>query len=164
MTSLDRSLLSGALAGAAGTTALNAVTYLDMAVRGRPASSTPEDSVEKTVHLVGTEIPGDEETRSNRLQGLGPLIGIVVGVGVGAAAAATTAEVPPARLLPLPVKALALATVAMVGANAPMAAMGISDPRSWSVEAWLSDLIPHLAYGAVTATVLEFMTTSERLR
>ncbi len=34
-----RRLLLGAAAGAAGTTALDAVTYLDMALRGRPASS-----------------------------------------------------------------------------------------------------------------------------
>jgi len=31
----------GAVAGAAGTTALNAVGYADMALRGRPASSVP---------------------------------------------------------------------------------------------------------------------------
>jgi hypothetical protein len=34
--SIGRGLLAGAVAGAAGTTALNAVTYLDMAIRGRP--------------------------------------------------------------------------------------------------------------------------------
>ena len=39
-------ILRGAAAGAAGTTALNVVTYLDMAIRGRPASDTPERSVE----------------------------------------------------------------------------------------------------------------------
>jgi hypothetical protein len=33
-----KGLARGAAAGAAGTTALNAVTYLDMAVRARPAS------------------------------------------------------------------------------------------------------------------------------
>ena len=38
-------LLRGALAGAAGTTALNAVTYLDIAVRARPASETPQRAV-----------------------------------------------------------------------------------------------------------------------
>ena len=38
----------GALAGAAGTTALNAATYLDMALRGRPASDSTEQLVEKT--------------------------------------------------------------------------------------------------------------------
>jgi hypothetical protein len=38
-------ILRGVAAGAAGTTALNAVTYLDMVLRGRGASSTPEESV-----------------------------------------------------------------------------------------------------------------------
>jgi hypothetical protein len=34
------SLAPGLLAGAAGTTGLHAATYLDMAVRGRPASTS----------------------------------------------------------------------------------------------------------------------------
>ena len=38
---LGTRLLAGIAAGAAGTTALNATTYLDMALRGRPASRTP---------------------------------------------------------------------------------------------------------------------------
>ena len=38
--SVWRGLLHGAAAGAAGSTALNAVTYLDMVVRGRPAEPT----------------------------------------------------------------------------------------------------------------------------
>ncbi|HEV7623003.1 MAG TPA: hypothetical protein VGO26_02625 [Amnibacterium sp.] len=37
----------GSAAGADGTTALNAVAYLDMVLRARPASSTPETSVER---------------------------------------------------------------------------------------------------------------------
>jgi hypothetical protein len=41
-------ILAGAAAGAAGTAALNAVTYVDMTVRGRPASDTPERTVENT--------------------------------------------------------------------------------------------------------------------
>ena len=32
-----------------------------------------------------------------------------------------------------------------------MAALGVSDPRTWRPADWLSDLVPHLAYGAVTA-------------
>ena len=86
MVSFWSAVVRGAAAGAAGTTALNAVTYLDMAVRGRPASSTPEETVEKLAHAVHTEVPGDDETRSNRLSGLGPLTGIATGVAVGAVA------------------------------------------------------------------------------
>lgn len=35
-----------------------------------------------------------------------------------------------------------------------MTVLGVTDPRSWSVGAWVSDVVPHLAYGAVTAAVL----------
>src|SRR3954467_5263336 len=78
--------LRGAAAGAAATAALNAVTYLDMAVRGRGTSSTPEQSVEKLAETAHVDIPGDEEHRQSRVQGLGPLTGLVAGVGVGVAA------------------------------------------------------------------------------
>ena len=83
MRDVTRLALLGAAAGAAGTTALNVVTYLDMAVRGRPSSSTPEDTVEKLSELVHVPVPGDADTRENRLQGLGPLTGLVAGVGTG---------------------------------------------------------------------------------
>ena len=43
--------LRGAAAGAAGSTALNAVTYLDMAGRGRGSSSTPEQTVQALAGL-----------------------------------------------------------------------------------------------------------------
>lgn len=68
----------GAAAGAAGATALNAVTYLDMVLRGRPASSTPQQTVEKLSQLTHLPVPGDAETRSNRVSGLGPLTGIAL--------------------------------------------------------------------------------------
>jgi len=67
MKDLTRLALLGAAAGAAGTTALNAVTYLDMAVRGRPSSSTPEDTVEKLSAVVHVRVPGDGDVRQNRI-------------------------------------------------------------------------------------------------
>src|SRR5580693_9675460 len=83
MSSLTRGLLAGAAAGAAGTTALNAVTYLDMALRGRPASDSPEETVDKLSEATGVSVPGDEQTRANRVAGLGPLTGLLAGVGTG---------------------------------------------------------------------------------
>ncbi len=83
MNDLTRLALLGAAAGAAGTTALNVVTYLDMAVRGRPASSTPEQTVEKLSEKAHVPVPGEGDTRQNRLQGLGPLTGLVAGIGSG---------------------------------------------------------------------------------
>lgn len=144
--------LRGAAAGAAGTTALNAVTYLDMAIRGRGSSSTPEDTVEKLAAEVHLEIPGDEETRQNRLQGLGPLTGLAAGVGMGIVTGLARA----AGLRSQPVVGTALITAGvMAAANGPMVATGITDPRSWSAVDWLSDVVPHLAYGAVVKTTMD---------
>jgi len=147
-----RSILSGAAAGAAGTTALNAVTYLDMAVRARPTSSTPEDTVEKLADRAHVQIPGAGEDRDNRLAGLGPLAGIVTGVGVGTLLGL-------ARGLgwrPSPAVGAVVATVlVLIGANGPMTALGLTDPREWDLDAWLTDVVPHVVYGAVTAATLD---------
>ena len=145
-------VLRGAAAGAAGSTALNAVTYLDMTVRGRGSSSTPEDTVEKLAEKAHVEIPGDEETRSNRLQGLGPITGLVAGVGVGVMAGLARAT----GLRTRPLVGTALTTVGvLVAANGPMTALGITDPRTWSATDWISDLVPHLAYAVVVRTTLD---------
>jgi hypothetical protein len=153
MAGLMHGLTRGALAGAAGTTALNAVTYLDMAVRGRGSSSTPEQTVETAADKLSLEIPGDEETRQNRVAGLGPLLGLATGVGAGAVLGAAAG-----RRRPSPALAVTLASLlAMVGGNALMASLGVSDPRTWSFTDWLSDALPHAAYGVVTATSLRLM-------
>jgi hypothetical protein len=146
-------VLRGAAAGAAGTAVLNAVTYLDMAVRGRGASSTPERSVEKLLRLAGLHVPGgDDQTRANRASGLGGLLGIVTGVAVGAACGLadglTDGEL--ARL-PTPAGGLLVGTAALLGANGPMVVLGVTDPRDWTVADWVSDLVPHLAFGLVVA-------------
>ncbi|RSN40475.1 MULTISPECIES: hypothetical protein [Actinomadura] len=144
---MDR-LTRGLVAGAAGTSALNVVTYLDMAVRARPASSTPEQSVEKMADLAGVGL-GAEDRAENRKAGLGPLLGY----GTGAGAALVYGLLAGRRRIPLPAAALALTGLAMAGSSAPMTALGLTDPRTWSVSDWLMDAVPHLAYGAVAAGV-----------
>ena len=157
MRKLGDGLVAGAAAGAAGTTALNAVTYLDMAVRGRPASSTPARSVEKMARDAGFTIPGDGETRRNRVSGLGPLLGLLTGTATGAIAGVLrTAGV----RLPLPLGAVLIGAGAMVGANAPLVRMGLTDPRDWGVSGWLSDLVPHAAFGLVTAATVHRLLPS----
>jgi hypothetical protein len=126
------------------------MTYLDMAVRGRPTSSTPEDSVDRLAEVAGLDIPGEGEARQNRLSGLGALTGLVTGVSVGALAGLLTAKL----RVPLPVLSVLVGTAAMAGSNAPMTALGVTDPRTWDTSSWLADAIPHLAYGGVTAAVL----------
>ena len=144
--------LRGAAAGAAATTALNTVTYLDMAVRGRPSSSTPGDTVEKLASAAHIEIPGDEAKRSNRLQGLGALTGLVAGIGVGVGAGLARA----AGLRSRPLVGTALTGFgAMAAANGPMVVLGVTDPRSWSAVDWISDVVPHLVYGAVLTLTMD---------
>ncbi|MEV1144874.1 hypothetical protein [Micromonospora sp. NPDC049799] len=145
MTPTSRALI----AGAAGASALNAVTYLDMAVRARPASSAGEDSATRLADLAHVDL-GDQQAGENRKSGLGPLLGYATSVaaaGVWAAAGG--------RRLPTAVSTLALTGLAMIASNAPMTALKVTDPRSWSAADWVTDLVPHLAYGAVTAVALK---------
>jgi hypothetical protein len=151
------SLMRGAAAGAAGTTALQATTYLDMVLRGRSASSTPEQTVERISKAVGTEIPGDETARANRTSGLGAMLGMVTGtvVGIGYGLVRELGWRPPLLL-----GGLVSGVAAIAGTNGPMTALGITDPRSWSPADWLSDVVPHIAYGVVTAAT--FAATEHR--
>ena len=144
-----RELLLGAAAGAAGTSALHATTYADMAWRGRPASRTPEQSVQRLAEALHVEVPGSPEERENRLSGLGALIGIATGVGVGVGYGVARGF---GLRLPAWAGAGLTTAVALVVANGPMTLLGITDPRSWSRVDWLSDLVPHVAYGLVIAT------------
>lgn len=145
--------MRGLVAGAAGTTALNAVTYLDMAVRGRPPSSTPEQSVQRMADAVQISL-GEGKTAENRKAGIGPLLGYAVGIGVATGYALLIRG----RRVPWPVSGLALTALAMVAANAPMTVTGLTDPRQWSAADWAADVIPHLAYGAAAASVLSRST------
>jgi hypothetical protein len=145
-------MVRGAAAGAAATTALNAVTYLDMVVRGRGTSSTPEDTVEKMAAKAGVTIPGDEEKRQNRVQGLGPLMGLAAGIGVGVLSGLARAS---GFRSSKPVGITLTTLVVLVAANGPMTVLGVTDPRTWSATDWLSDVIPHVAYGVVVKTTMD---------
>ncbi|GEK22464.1 hypothetical protein [Cellulomonas xylanilytica] len=128
----------GLIAGAAGTVVLTAVTYLDMAVRGRPASSVPADTVTR---LLGARLPGSGATLDNRREGVAALAGIGVGLGAGVAAALVRA----AGFRPGPV---AIGAATMAATDVPMARLGVTDPRDWTAADWAADVLPHLAFGA----------------
>lgn len=154
-------VLRGAAAGAAGTTALDAVTYLDMAIRGRPASSTPTDTVGRLSSMVGLPVGGggDDAVRAHRLEGLGAVAGLATGVAVGAFFAAVDEALDGAFSgLPGAATGLLVGGAALVGANMPMIALGVTDPRTWTRADWASDVIPHVAYGLVTAMTYAAMT------
>jgi hypothetical protein len=149
-------LMQGAAAGAAGTTALNAVTYADMALRARPSSSTPEQVVEELAKRSGHPVPGSGDERQNRLQGLGALGGLATGVLVGALAGQLRFAV--LRLGPVLGAAL-LGGSAMLATDLAMVKLGITDPRSWDAGSWAADAVPHLAFGAVAYGALAAMSS-----
>jgi hypothetical protein len=152
MTSLRTSLVRGAIAGAAGTTALNTATYLDMVVRARPASSTPEQTVERGADLLGVQIPGDEDSRQARTSGLGPLLGTAAGVAAGL----VLGIVRGAGWVRRPATTLGVASVlAMIAGNGPMTVLGVTDPRTWGMSAWLADIVPHVSYAVAATATLE---------
>jgi hypothetical protein len=147
-------LLSGAAAGAAGTTALDVITYLDIAVRGRSTSTTPQRTVEAMAKLVGLTVPGTGDTLANRLLGLGALTGYAAGIGMGLILGLASALGWRPSLL---VATLVATVIALVGTNGPMTVLGVTDPRTWGLVGWISDLVPHLGYGVVTALVLHYL-------
>jgi hypothetical protein len=38
-----------------------------------------------------------------------------------------------------------------------MTALGVTDPRTWGVVGWISDLIAHFGYGVVTTLLLHYL-------
>lgn len=152
-----RPLLLGLVAGAAGTAALNIVTYLDMTGRARGSSSAPADAAGELAGKAGIPL-GEGENADNRKEGLGALLGYVTGLGVGAAYGLLRSRVG----VPLPVAALGLGAVAMAGSDAPLTALGITDPRQWPPSSWAADVVPHLAYGVATAAAYQLVAGPAR--
>lgn len=151
---LFSALVRGAMAGAVGTTALNAATYVDMAVRARPSSSTPQQTVATLAQRANRPVPGEGEERENRLTGLGSLSGIAAGVGIGMVVGLFG---PIVRRLPLMIGSTLVGGAAMAATDLPMMQLGVTDPRSWSSTDWLADAVPHLVYGAGTVCALRLM-------
>jgi hypothetical protein len=152
---MRRRLLLGVAAGAVGTIALDVAGYLDMVVRARPASSTPAEVAGALAERAGVELAADgrqSERAGNRRSGLGALFGYGVGLGIGAAYGLLRPRLPG---LPRPAAAVGLGLAAMAASDVPATALGVTDPRTWGAVGWVSDLLPHLAYGLAAATAYE---------
>jgi hypothetical protein len=46
----------------------------------------------------------------------------------------------------------------MAASDVPMVALKVSNPKTWGVSGWLSDLVPHLIYGLVTVATVEALS------
>jgi hypothetical protein len=155
-----RHLLMGTAAGAVGTVALNVATYADMAIRGRPSSSVSAKMAGVLADKAGLPLStggegSDDEKVQNRQSGLGALFGYVTGLGVGTAYGLLR---PLLRGVPMPVAGVGVGLAAMAASDIPVAALGVSDPTTWGVSDWAADVVPHLAYGLVTAIAYDAFT------
>ncbi|MFJ8630000.1 hypothetical protein [Streptomyces sp. NPDC093568] len=143
-------LLYGAAAGAAGATALDVVSYGDMVLRGRPASSTPETTVRKLAQTLHLRIPGEGRAQESRVEALGALTGLAAGIGMGAVLGlGHVAGWRPTRST----QYAAAVAGALVATNGPMTVLGVTDPRTWAASDWVADIVPHVAYAVVTVSV-----------
>lgn len=160
---MPSNLLSGTIAGAAGTMALDITTYGDMLLRGRPASGVPAQVAETMAVKVGGDLAADatKEQAESKKSALGALLGYLTGIGIG-----TLFGLLRPRLggLPRPVAGVALGLAAMAASDVPIAATGASDPRTWGLSGWLSDLLPHLVYGLVTAATFDAIADGDPTR
>ncbi|WP_406044775.1 hypothetical protein OG799_10090 [Micromonospora sp. NBC_00898] len=139
-------LVDGAIAGAVGSAVLNVVSYLDIAVRARPASDVPEETVGRLADAAHVDL-GPEDRAATRRSGLGPVLGYATGIAAGAAFGLLAAR----RRIPLPLAAGLLGGGVMATTDSSITVLGISDPRTWRPKDWVADIIPHLAYGMAAA-------------
>jgi xanthosine utilization system XapX-like protein len=152
---MRRHLLIGIAAGATGTAALNVVTYLDMALRARPSSEVPAQVAQKMAEKGGIDLakgidPG--EPVDNRKEAIGALLGYLTGLGVGGTYGLFRCAGPrPPTLL----AGIGLGMAAMAASDVPATALGLTDPSSWPASSWAGDIVPHLAYGLVTAAAFD---------
>jgi hypothetical protein len=153
-TMLDR-LLLGAVAGAAGNLTLEIVTYGDMLLRGRAASGVPAKMAGTLADTFGIEALSSAATGNqadNRRSAAGALLGYALGIGLGGAYGLAR---PSLGRVSTPLRGVAVGLAAMAAADTSYAVTGVSDPKSWSVADWISDLVPHIIYGLVTVATYE---------
>ncbi|MBV8299885.1 MAG: hypothetical protein JO083_10130 [Candidatus Eremiobacteraeota bacterium] len=150
---LLRSAALGKIAGCAGTLALDVTTYLDMLVRGRPASDVPAELVKKFAEAAGiAALISDDDAACNRRSAAGALLGYATGLTVGAAFGIVR---PALRGVPPVLAGLVVGAAAMALADVPLARAGVTDPKTWGTAGWLADIVPHVVYGLTVVAVFD---------
>ncbi len=147
-----RNCWQGAVAGAAGTVALDLATYTDMAVRGRAPSSMTRTVVQRLAGQLGIGALASaepDEATGNRQDAVGAILGYVTGIAAGAVYGAV--REPFASWIPAPLAGLVCGLAAMAVTDGTAVALEATDIGTWDAASWLSDLIPHAIFGVVTA-------------
>ena len=159
-----RGVLLGAVAGATGNLTLEIVTYGDMLLRGRSASGVPGKMagiLADNLRIGALSSAATGNQADNRRSAAGALLGYALGVGLGGAYGLIR---PGLGRLSTPLAGVALGVAAMTAADASYAVTGASDPKTWTVTDWISDLVPHIIYGLVTVATYEAIARCETPR
>lgn len=160
MKKLLTSIGLGIVAGAFGTFILNLVTYLDMIVQGRSASAVPSQIAGRVAEKANFEPIAEHNQApeaSARRSATGALMGYATGLSMGIVYAISRMVV---QDVSRPVAGVALGLAAMASSDIPATATNVTNPRQWSAANWMSDIIPHLAFGFATVSLFEELATS----
>ncbi|MDQ2679509.1 MAG: hypothetical protein M3Y21_00575 [Candidatus Eremiobacteraeota bacterium] len=156
----------GALAGAAGTAALNTTAYIDMAVRGRQPSELPEKVVRKLAEMAGLSMlskPPEQlnDHEKHQRAGVAALIGYVDGIGAGMFFGLLR---PSMRGIPPVLCGILLGAFTMALSEGTAAALGQTNPAEWPPDAWVSDIVPRCIYGWVACAAFDAMVNANDRR
>ncbi len=89
---------------------------------------------------------------------MGIATGLGVGTGYGLARPLLGRDVSTAKA------GVVLGLAAMAGSDVPSAALGVTNPAEWDANSWVSDIVPHLVYGLVTAAAYDTFAPHKRDR
>ena len=142
-----RNIIHGAASGAAGTAALNALTYVDMAVRDRAPSDLPARMADVLAKKAGIELQS-----KNRRDAFGALLGYADGFFAGALLGLVRPALP--RVSPAAV-AVGLTAFTMLLSEGTATRFGQTDPAQWSAADWTTDIAFRMAYGLVACAVFD---------
>jgi hypothetical protein len=132
--------------------ALEVASYLDMAVRGRPASELPSKAADKLASEVDIDLGSDEEGES-RKSAFGALLGYATGLAVGIGFGMFAAR----RRISALQSGIVVGLVAMAAADLPLVKLELTDPRTWERSDWIADIVPHVIYGVTVTTVYKWL-------
>ena len=147
---LVRNLLYGAASGAAGTAALNALTYVDIAVRDREPSDLPARMAGVLAKKAGIDLQS-----KNRREAFGALLGYADGFFAGALLGLVR---PASRGVSPAAVAIGLTALTMLLSEGTATRFGQTNPAQWSAADWASDIAFRMVYGLVACAVFDSIT------
>jgi predicted TIM-barrel enzyme len=109
--------------------------------------------------ITPLSIPTEEAggATNNRRTALGAISGYTIGTLIGTFYGAIAERNPGGGTL----RVVALGALAMAASDVPATLLGATDIARWTVDSWISDIVPHLAYGFVTAGAFAAMAGAD---